>query len=66
MNYDKTEGSTSLRGTKQVSQLISHQRVQVDEIEDEVTKKKLQDIQLLSLEDAIRALIYSEIFNRKY
>ena len=66
MNYDKTEGSTGLRATKQVSQLVSHQRVLVDEIKDEEPKSFLQDIQLHSLEDAKRAFIYSEIFNRKY
>jgi len=67
-NY-KNEGTSSLRGTKQVSQLISQKRHTdiTDETEETYEQGNiLQEIQLSSIHDAKRAFIYSEIFNRKY
>jgi len=68
INY-QNEGTSSLRGTKQVSQLISQKKH--TDINDDVNEiyqpvNILHEISLNSIHEARKAFIYSEIFNRKY
>jgi hypothetical protein len=60
------EGTSSLRGTKQVSQLISQKKQSIEDDKDTEVESIFNDYSFESIGDAKRAFIYSEIFNRKY
>ena len=67
ISYETSGDKSSMKARKQVSQLKSSTKsAPLEVIEVVPTRNFLTDFKLDSPEDARRAFVYSEIFNRKY
>lgn len=63
--YESIKDSSALRAKKQVAKTI-HSKIKTESIFEEPATVETFQVSINNLDDAKRAFVYSEIFNRKY
>lgn len=66
MSYETLKDTSVLKAKKQVAQTVVAHHSNFDTIDKKNAEDSFDEVQFETLEDAKRAFIYSEIFNKKY